>query len=106
MLHENYLRWCDDMKVNHGRITLVDLGRRVLKPWLGKERKIPGQDVGTLRRVRNLPSINDARATFDRMAGTTTPWDEDVEQDDAPDPTPTAGQGPQNVKPGRPDLPF
>jgi hypothetical protein len=106
MLHENYLRWCDDMKVNHGRITLVDLGRRVLKPWLGKERKIPGQDVGTLRRVRNLPSINDARATFDRMAGTTTPWDEDVEQDDVTDPTPTAGQGPQNVKPGRPDLPF
>lgn len=76
-LYDNYLHWCDDMKVNHGRITLIDLCRRVLKPWVGREKKIPGDTGGTLRRVRELLPLDDSRKTFDKMAGTITPWQHD-----------------------------
>jgi hypothetical protein len=103
-LHENYLRWCDDMKVHHGRITKIDLGRRVLKPWLGHEAKIPGEQVGTMRRVRKLMPLDEARKVFDKMAGTITPWDEESDPENQPpqDATPA----PQNAKPPSRDLPF
>lgn len=73
-LHAEYLRWCDDMKVNR-RVTEIDLGRRILKPWLGKEIRVRGNDGGRVARRQLLP-LDQARELFDKMAGTRTPWEE------------------------------
>jgi hypothetical protein len=73
-LHAEYLRWCDDMKINR-RVTNVDMARRVLKPWLGKDVRTRQAD-GTRSSRRSLLSLDQSREVFDKMAGTKTPWEE------------------------------
>jgi len=73
-IHAEYLRWCDDMKINR-RVTEIDMARRVLKTWLGKEYR-PRQADGTRSSRRVLLPLKEAREAFDKMAGTITPWEE------------------------------
>jgi len=70
MMHGDYLRWCDDLKINR-RVSDVDLGRRILSPWLGP-RKRSGNSW-----KRTLLPLEEARRKFDEMAGTRTEWDTD-----------------------------
>lgn len=73
-LHSAYLRWCDDHKINR-RVTVVDLGRRILKPWLLEERRSRDKD-GTRLAMRGIRSLDQAREVFDKMAGTISEWSE------------------------------
>lgn len=95
VLHQEYLRWCDDMKVNR-RVSEIDMARRVLRPWLGKDvRTRTAEGVRVSR--RELMSLDQARKKFDEMAGTKTPWKESDE----------AGSLDQSAQPNpKKDLPF
>lgn len=75
--HDDYIRWCDGLKIQR-RVTKIDLMRRVLDPWLKGRVKVSN------KHVRPLVSLTEARAIFDRLAGMTTPWDDD--QDDKKEP--------------------
>lgn len=88
-LWEDYIRWCDTMKINR-RVTPTDLQRRVLGPWLGEMRRarVDGKHV----RMRGLMALDQARALFDAQAGTATPWEKD--------------QAPKEPGEDREDLPF
>jgi len=74
IVHAEYLRWCDDMKINR-RVSEIDMARRVLKPWLGKEVRARAAD-GTRSARRTVLPLNEARELFDSMAGTKTTWEE------------------------------
>lgn len=77
ILHAEYIRWCEDMKINR-RVSEVDFGRRVLKPWLGKPTRTTGGGGERIAK-RELMPLSDARKKFDEMAGTITPWEEGEE---------------------------
>jgi hypothetical protein len=72
-IHQEYVRWCSTMNINR-RITMIDMSRRVLKPWLGAGRDI--RVDGRQLRVRALLPLHEARKVFDAQAGTITPWED------------------------------
>lgn len=84
-IHAYYLRYCDDLKINR-RLDDSVLARDVLAPWLGASYR--PMENGVRRSKRVLLPINEARAKFDEVAGTKTPWDQ-PSPDDEPSRPPT-----------------
>lgn len=72
MLHSEYLMYCDMMK-NNRRVSVVDLCRRVLAPYLGDTLR-PRMESGVRANVREIKSLVECRDAFDKASGTKTPW--------------------------------
>jgi hypothetical protein len=95
--YADYIAWCDRMKVNYRRISIVDMSRRVLRPWMGTLHKV--RENGAFVRSYQLLGLQQARELFDKVAGTTTPWDDEGQ--------PIAGHEAQEPEPQNSDpLPF
>jgi hypothetical protein len=84
----DYLRWCDQVKVNR-RVTDIDLMRRVLAPWLDARVRRDN------KWVRPVLALAEARALFDKQCGTSGEW-EDLDE---------PGKMDQMTR-GEKDLPF
>jgi hypothetical protein len=73
-LHDRYVEWCERHKVTRGIVNVIDLGRRVLKPWLGPP--TPGKGGLRGQSIRVLAPLAKAREIFDGQTGTPTQWEE------------------------------
>jgi hypothetical protein len=74
-LHDDYLRWCESMKIN--RRIGTDQLRKVITPWMGTAADRKRREG---KWVRSLLPLAEARVLFDALVGSQGEWQSDEEK--------------------------